>query len=274
MKRIFIAFCLVAGTFALTNCAQKEAYAPVQEEAQEFFAFEVVANLPAETKTYNEGLSTKWSDDDQISVVFTNSEGVSDSTDSPFTHKGSGKFEGKLEREIIYGFFSSFRGGSLTAVYPYDSDGTIPASTVQTGYDSMAHLAGANCPLSGTVTLSWNQSWIDLLRTQKYVIPTITLEHTTSVVEVSVVNNTASAIEVSEVDFLVDGAVKATTVVEGADALAAGETAKVYVVVEPATYVDSQLSFQVNDGTFKKDIKATEVTFTAGLIRQVNFVVE
>ncbi|MBR5836654.1 MAG: hypothetical protein IKY66_10925 [Bacteroidales bacterium] len=273
MKRIFIAFSLVAAAFALTNCAQKESIAPVQEETQEYLSFEVVANLPAETKTYNDGLSTKWSDDDRIKVIFTKSDGESDEADNAFTYAGSGKFVGKLEREIIYGFLSSFAGGSLTAVYPYDADGTVPSSTVQTGYDSMAHLAGANCPLSGTVKVSWSQDWLELIRTQKYTIPELTLEHTVSVVEVSVVNNTASAIEVSEVDFLVDGAVKSTTVVAEAGALAAGETAKVYIVVEPAAYAESQLSFQVND-TFEKVIEATEVTFTAGLIKQVNFVVE
>ena len=65
MKRIFTFGLLVAAAFALTNCAQKESYAPVQEEA----TFEVVANLPVDTKTYNDGMSTKWSDDDQVSVI-------------------------------------------------------------------------------------------------------------------------------------------------------------------------------------------------------------
>ena len=69
-------------------------------------------------------------------------------------------------------------------------------------------------------------------------------------------------------DFLVDGAVKATTVVENAGALAAGETAMVYIVVEPGTY--SNLSFTVND-SFVKTINAAEATFTAGKIKKVNF---
>ena len=66
MKRIFTFGLLVAAAFALTNCAQKESYAPVQEEVAETVTLEIVANLPAETKTYNEGMSTKWSADDQI----------------------------------------------------------------------------------------------------------------------------------------------------------------------------------------------------------------
>lgn len=272
MKKIFIAFALVAASFALTNCAQKDTYAP-ENETVESVSFEVVANLPAETKTYNDGMSTKWSDDDQIHVTFVKSNGESDEADNAFTHQGEGKFVGKLEKEIIYGFLSSFTGGSISATYPYGSDCTVPASTVQAGYDSMAHLAGANCPLTGTVELSWDQEWLSLIMSQKYTIPEITLNHVTSVVEVSVVNNTNAAVTVSEVDFLVDGAVKATTTVQGAGALAAGETAKVYLVVEPATYEGAELSFQVND-TFEKVINVTEATFTAGKIKQVNFVIE
>ena len=135
----------------------------------------------------------------------------------------------------------------------------------------MAHLAGANCPLQGSVPVSWNQSLPDLLLRREYTIPEVELEHITSVIEVAVKNNTAAAVNVNEVDFLVDGAVKATTVVEKAGALAAGETAKVYIVVEPGTY--SNLSFTVND-SFVKTINAAEATFTAGKIKKVNFEVK
>ena len=72
MKRNFIAFgLLVAAAFALTNCAQKEEYAPVQEEATKYVNCEITVNLPAETKTYNEGMSTKWSADDQLGMIVT-----------------------------------------------------------------------------------------------------------------------------------------------------------------------------------------------------------
>lgn len=267
MKRIFTFGLLVAAAFALTNCAQKESYAPVQEDA----TFEVVANLPVDTKTYNDGMSTKWSDGDQISVIFTKTDGTSDKTDNPFEHEGNGKFVGKLEKEIIYGFLKNFKEGTLTVAYPFGSEGVVPASTVQNGYDSMAHLAGANCPLQGSVPVSWSQSLTDLILSRTYTIPEVELEHITSVIEVAVKNNTAAAVNVNEVDFLVDGAVKATTVVENAGALAAGETAKVYIVVEPGTY--SNLSFTVND-SFTKNINAAEATFTAGLIKKVNFEVK
>ena len=286
MKRIFTFGLLVAAAFALTNCAQKESYAPVQEETKKYVDCEVVVKLPAETKTYNEGLSTKWSDDDQLCLVVTyytnvsdvwyrpDYQWVTDPCDNPFVHQGKGKFLGKFEQEIVNGALSDLLGGSFKAVYPYTKDGsyTIPASTVQTGYNSTAHLAGANCPLVGEVTLSLDQSYGDMWSDERpYTLPEITLEHATSVIEVAVVNSTSAAINVNEVDFLVGEEVKATTVVENAGALAAGETALVYIVVEPGTYSD--LSFTVND-TFVKNINAAEATFTAGVIKKVNFEVK
>lgn len=280
MKRIFTFGLLVAAAFALTNCAQKESYAPVQEETTEYVNCEVVVKLPAETKTYNEGMSTKWSDNDEIGLSFYYKQSFpiigevtyDESTDNPFVHAGAGKFVGKLEREIITGALAAVAGGTITANYPFGTDGTVPASTVQKGYDSMAHLAGANCPLKGSVQFSIDQDWSGMGSADRtYILPEVMLEHVTSVIEVAVKNNTATAVNVNEVDFLVGGAVKATTVVENAGALAAGETAMVYVVVEPGTY--SSLSFTVND-SFTKNINAAEATFTAGKIKKVNFVLE
>ena len=285
MKRIFTFGLLVAAAFALTNCAQKESYAPVQEETKKYVDCEVVVKFPAETKTYNNGISTMWSADDQICLIASYYENqssslwpnyvlVTDPCDNPFVHQGKGKFLGKLEQEIVYGALSDWLGGSFKAVYPYTKDGSyvIPASTVQAGYNSTAHLAGANCPLVGEVTLSLDQSYGDMWSDERpYTLPEITLKHATSVIEVAVVNSTSAAINVNEVDFLVGEEVKATTVVENAGVLAAGETALVYIVVEPGTYSD--LSFTVND-TFVKNINAAEATFTAGVIKKVNFEVK
>ena len=278
MKRNFIAFgLLVAAAFALTNCAQKEEYAPVQEEATKYVNCEITVNLPAETKTYNEGMNTKWSADDQLGMIVTYyklfSGWIEDPCDNPFVHQGGGKFVGKLEEEIFRGAFSDWVGGSFVVVYPFGSDGSVPASTVQNGYNSMAHLAGVNCPLKKEISLSWDQSYGEMWSDARpYTLPEVTLDHVTSVIEVAVANNTSAAVNVNEVAFLVDGAVKATTVVEKAGALAAGETAMVYIVVEPGTY--SSLSFTVNGGTFVKKINAAEATFTAGKIKKVNFEVK
>ena len=273
MKRNLINFAMVvAAAFAMASCAQKEADAPVQDETPKYVTFEFVANLPADTKTENDGMNTYWSENDHIKVIYEGKYTGVHEVSVPFTYAGDNKFVGKLEWELAMGFiFGSY--STLKAVYPYETSGAFQPVTVQTGYDSMAHLDGANCPLSGEIEVSWDQdyNW-ELL--ENYRLNDVTLNHLTSVLEVAVVNNTTSAVEVSEVDFLVDGEVKATTVVEGAGVLAAGETAKVYVVVEPETYAGSQISFQVND-TFEKKVTVDgDVTFTAGKIKKVNFSLE
>ena len=261
MKRHFIAFgLLVAAAFAFTNCAQKEAYEPVQEETS---TFEIIAKLPADTKTYNDGISTKWEKNDSLKVTYTYLFGKGE-FEAPFTTSGDGHFKSNVGSllGILQGAFAwSFQ---LTAYYPFKSYSNgqvaIPSSTVQESYGSMAHLAGKNCPLSGSVTIN------DIGQTVE--TPEVILNHLTSVIKVEVVNATASAIEVSEVDFLVDGEVTATTMVENAGSLAAGKTAEVYVVVKPGTY--SNLSFTVND-TYVKNITAEAATFTAGMIKPVKF---
>ena len=271
MNRSFIKFALfVSAAFAMASCTQKESYEPAEAE---YSTLELTASLPVETKTYNDGLSTKWSENDQLSLSVTyfkiiGWDYVTDVADNPFVHAGNGKFVGKLEREIITGVLNAL-SSTYTVTYPYGSQG-IPSSTTQNGYDSKAHLAGPNCPLTGEISLSIKQDYGSMLSDRTYTLPEVKLDHMSSVIEVSVVNNTAAPINVAEVDLLVDGAVKATTVVENGGALAVGQTAMVYVVVEPATYAGSQLSFKVND-SFVKTITAEQVTFTAGKIKRVNF---
>ena len=268
MKRIFTFGLLVAAAFALTNCAQKESYAPVQEDTKSF-NFELVVNLPAETKTINDGVHTKWEENDEILVTFSSKIGIFPySSNAKFTTQGDGKFTGQVSMTTILGdIINGFGYANITATYPSDSKG-VPEFTTQSEYGSMAHLAKANCPLYGELT---NAHLKFIGQDGACVIPELPLEHTTSVIEVAVKNSTAAAINVNEVDFLVGDEVKATTVVEKAGALAAGETAKVYIVVEPGTY--SNLSFTVND-SFVKTINAAEATFTAGKIKKVNFEVK
>ena len=267
MKRIFTFGLLVAAAFALTNCAQKESYAPVQEETQNNIPFELVVKLPAETKTFNDGLHTKWSTPDTIKVSFVSRVPLLPfSSTSTFTsNTGDGIFRGCFGGKVG-DFFAHINLADIQAYYPYNSNG-VPASTEQENYNNMSHLAGKNCPLYGELLKTDLNSTGD----DDCVSEPLRLEHTTSVIEVAVKNTTAEAINVNEVDFLVEGVVKATTVVKNAGALAAGETAKVYIVVEPGTY--SNLSFTVND-SFVKTINAAEATFTAGKIKKVNFEVK
>lgn len=265
MKRIFTFGLLVAAAFALTNCAQKEPYTPVQEEAVETVTFQFEAALPVETKTYNSGMNTMWDSGDNVKLYY--SLGSYTAELGTFTTNGDGIFTGELE---LTNGLQSLLGQVLnfTAVYPAETDGAIPASTVQNGYDSMAHLAGANCPLRGDadVKLAF-ENWTLTPTTGKLL-----LDHTTSVVKVVVTNNSLAPIVVENVSMRVGSDVKGTTVVENGTELAVGQSATVYIVVEPGTIdpADGELVFAVNDAV-QEIVLENAVTLEAGKINTMKF---
>lgn len=279
MKRIFTLGLLIAAAFALTNCAQKESYAPVQEELGETVPFTVVADLTAETKTYNNGLNTMWSEGDQIKLSYTFDflgQTYAGDFDAPFTTvEGDGIFTG----EIGYGDFAGSIGNALgalkiSAVYPYTEDGSIviPATTVQEGYNSTAHLAGANCPLYGDVVI---ETTLEDFFKGELSTPRLLLNHATSVVKVAVTNASKEPIVIESVTFGVDADVKARTVVNKGTALEVGATADVYLVVEPFTVNpgEGNFKFWVND-TPQEIVVKNPVTLEAGKINNMKFTYE
>lgn len=274
MKRSFITFgLLVAAAFALTNCAEKESIAPVQKETVETVPFQVTANF-AETKTVNDGLSTKWEKGDQINLSYSfevAGQTFAGEFNAPFTTENAdGVFTGNVELDDALTTIIALAGKlEMKAVYPYGSDGVLPKSTVQKGYNNTAHLAGPAIPLVGSVTVE--TSFADLLK-GKLTTPEILLNHVASVVEVEVTNNSKEPIVINRVSFGVGSDVKATTEVENGESLAVGEKATVYVVVEPATInpEDGNIKFWVNDTP--QEIKVVEpVTLNAGKIRKMHF---
>lgn len=272
MKRSFITFgLLVAAAFALTNCAQKESYAPVQEESGKIVDLQFVAELPAETKTVNQGLKTLWEAGDQVKLSYVG-QTIAGDIDTPFTTvNGDGLFTGKVDLGVIAGVLTK-----VTAVYPYTEEGgiVIPKSTEQNGYDSMAHLSGANCPLYGEVDLNLDLRDPELWK-GTVSIPGVKLQHATAVVQVNVKNTSKSPIVIKQVGFRVGSDMKGTTdVITDDESLAIGQIAKIYIVTEPSTVAAGEkLVFWVND-TAKEIAVEKDITFTAGEIKQLNFAYE
>lgn len=278
MKRGFIAFgLLVAAAFGLTNCAQKESFAPEQQDVVSA-PFQLAAEFAADTKTYNDDMSTRWSEGDQIKLSYTFDAGFlgtyTGEIDTPFTTEaadgiftGDLKFTGKLASLLQYTGRMQFN-----AVYPYTEDGNVavPVSTVQNGLNSKAHLAEANCPLYGDVQF---ETSIRELLNGEVATPKLVLNHAASIVEVSVTNATEDPLVITDVTFGIASTVKASTIVAGGEVLENGETASVYLVVEPFTVNpgEGNLRFWVNGA--KKDIVVEEpVTLNAGKIKRMNFV--
>ena len=286
MKRIVLKVgMLVAAAFALTNCAQKEAYAPVQKEIAESIPFTVIADVDADTKTVNDGNGTNWEAGDQIKLyytwnytdVFGNPQIAKGHFPQAFTTEdGDGIFVGKISADdALLSFAGNFGLLDITAVYPYtdqvNEDGTpvipeVPAQTVQKGYNSTAHLAGANCPLVGNV-----ESAIDI-ENLSLVTPKIKLKHISSVIRVKVTNASEAPIVIEKVNFAVGTDMRGSTVVENPTELPVGETADVYVVIEACTVnpEEGNLRFWVNN-TPQEIVVENPITFKPNAVKTMNF---
>ena len=66
MKKILFSLGVMLSAFALTNCTQ-EIENPAQQPESAGHPFEIVASM-ADTKTVNDGMSTKWAEGDQVNL--------------------------------------------------------------------------------------------------------------------------------------------------------------------------------------------------------------
>lgn len=285
---------MLSAALTLTNCTAEMdqlAEAPSAEGT-----FEIIANT-ADTRTVNDGMSTKWEAGDTINVFHA----VAGSED----YVNDGEFE-IAEADLENGRFTGNLSGTLEAdgtydwyaFFPYTRQKTSPADAQtgyayighskglnQTGYDNMSALRRTVCPLYGVAKAVAGDD-----------VPGITMQHLSSVIAVEVTNGTNAPLTVTSVSFTApepivgsfyiafadgepvytpsgDNYVKSTAVVnvkEGT-ALAKGETATVYIAVKPFTAVeDDDLILTVNG--YEKYLTMTkDVTFHAGKIKTLTF---
>lgn len=288
MKKIISWGVMLAAAFTLTNCA-KEIDAPVQEPESVGYPFEIIAST-VDTKTVNDGMSTKWVAEDQINVFHALGESTSYVNDGAFTVSDveagifTGTINAELDVEEEYDWY---------VLYPYSSYIETPGAKTdgytfigystglnQSGYDSMASLKGSVCPLYGVL---------------KYggVKPVIEMQHLSSIVAIKVTNNTDEPLAITTASFTatedivgsyfiditktpVEYTAKtanatATVNVSGGTDLANGEFAILYAAIKPFTAAAGQkLTLSVNG--YSKEIELTkDVTFTAGKIKTLNF---
>ena len=291
MKKIFSWGLMLAATFTLTNCA-KEMDAPVQESETSGYPFEIVAST-VDTKTVNDGMSTKWADGDQINVFHALGDDTEYVNDGAFTVSDieEGVFTGtiseQLDAEEEYDWF---------VMYPYSDKITTPGAKTtgytyigyssglnQTGYNSMASLKGSVCPLYGVL---------------KYggVSPKLTMKHLSSVVAINITNVTDEPLTITSASFTAPDDIvgsyfiditgesvvytpssadyvnkTAIVNVSGGTALANGESAILYAAIKPFTAAaGKKLTLSVNG--YSKEITLTkDVAFTAGKIKTMNF---
>lgn len=296
MKRISFVFgAAMAAIFALTSC-NKEISNP-DEIIKDGIPFEISA-ASADTKTSIEGVTTSWVADDAINLYHAEAGSTTYTNDGSFSiaeeDLESKKFKGKLADALVEGNYDWY------AFYPYSSYNKTPAgssqddfgfttiggtSQTQTGNNSTAHLCGKVCPLYGVAKSVASSA-----------TPGITMNHLTSIIEVNVTNNSGKDLTVSSVSFTGTEDIvgtyyinftqtpvvytsrgetyvsnTASLSVTGGEAIAVGASAKFYIAIKPFTATSGNtLTVSVNG--YEKVINLTkDVTFTAGLIKTINF---
>ena len=116
-------------------------------EVQEVVTTTYTINAPCEsTKTVNDGMSTEWAAGDAMTVFYPNAGSLASAR---FDYSGSDTFSGRISIPD--------NEGEWIAVYPYDAALnsaqkaaiSLPATLIQSGNNSTAHLAGEGFPLVG-----------------------------------------------------------------------------------------------------------------------------
>lgn len=294
MRKSFVyAAGLMCLALSITDC-QKELVdqtTPASEPNFELFA------QPVTTKTSNDGLDTRWVAKDAINVFHAEAGSTAYDSDGRFTVKDieTGRFDGTVSKSL-----SADKSYDWYAFYPYSSYNKTPAgiskdtfgyttiggtSQTQTDNGSRAHLAGESCPLYGIASNVASDK-----------VPSISMNHLTSVIKVSVTNNSGEDLTVSSVSFTgtedivgtyyINFAASpvaykssgnayvsstASLTVSNGEALANGSSADFYIALKPFTAkTGSTLKLAVN-GYEKTLTLKNDITFTAGHIKPLNF---
>lgn len=292
MRKSFVyAAGLMCLALSITDCQKEELVdqtTPASEPNFELFA------RPVTTKTANNDLGTKWVANDDINVFHAEAGSAEYVSDGKFTVKDieTGRFDGKVSTSL-----SADKSYDWYAFYPYTSQISTPGdrevgwvtvggtSQTQTGNGSRAHLAGESCPLYGIASNVASDK-----------VPSISMNHLTSVIKVSVTNNSGEDLTVSSVSFtgtedivgtyFINFAASpvsykssgnayvsstASLTVSNGEALANGSSADFYIALKPFTAkTGSTLKLAVN-GYEKTLTLKNDITFTAGHIKKLKF---
>ena len=290
-KTIFTLGLMLAAALSLTSCSKNEEVNFTPELKP---SFELFANL--ESRTTNDGMSTKWAAGDAINVfhaVATSDDYKSDGSFS--TADASGLFKGNISEELTAEAYDWY------AFYPYSSYVKTPASTssgympigcksnevqTQNGNNSTAHIAGPNYPLVGVVK--------GVAASEK---PAITMSHVSSLVEFNVTNNCGDGVVVETIELTAGEDIvgtyyinfagedlvctssganfvsnKAKLTVGNGEAIDEGGSAKFYMGIKPFTAKntdDLTITITTNQGVYSLS-KKFATTFHPGKIKTIN----
>ena len=291
MKKSFISLGLIiVSAVALTNCTKEiDQHIPDNESG---IPFELVVST-INTKTSTDGINTEWEDDDALNVFHAEKGSATYVDDGKFTLTTGDSFSGTLASDLTSEEYDWY------VFYPYSNFNKSPAganddnfarqvlgyyansSQIQEGNSNKSHLAGLSFPMYGKATVAKDDA------------VSVSMNHLMSVIEVVVVNNTATPLTVQEVQFVAtedvvgqyyinfvgnevvytprEGNVSSTaklTVNDGTP-IESTQSAKFYIGVKPFTAENgSELTISVNG--YSKTIEMTkDVVFKPGNIKTV-----
>lgn len=281
---------LAALPLVLTHCASiQETEAPRTPAAGG--NFEVYA-LQADTKTVNDGMSTRWVSGDTFSLFHAAAGKNNYVADGAFTVDDP-------ETGHAKGSVSSLGDGSYDwfMAYPHSADAASPVAVpvtigaaagtaqVQAGADNRTHLAGPAVPLAGKAAAVPAAS-----------TPTLSVAPAVTALAVTVTNPGAADVKVTEVKFkapeaivgaftmditgetpvftAVDASEEAVLSVSGGARLKPGESAEFYLVVKPfSAGAGSRLVLTVN-GQERALTLSRPVSFNAGSIKSLTMTLD
>ena len=293
MKKIFKTLgVMLAATLSLTNCTEELKNAPVEEQDR---SYSIYAEQ-VETRTINDGLSTKWAKGDSVNVFYADAGYLNYSENSKFVLADAET--GLFETDYLKGNLSAVNDWFV--LYPYNEHIYTPANTssgylpvgakaadvqIQIYKDNMKHIAGENYPMWGTA-----------LAVPYEEAPHVVMSHLSSLLEINVTNSTEESIAVNSVTFMAPEDITGTYYIDitgdepyytssganyvsgvarlavgGADQIAPGESGKFYLAIKPFTaQANTELILDVN-GQTKYIYLDNDVTFSAGKIKTLNF---
>ena len=291
MKKALIFAGLAAATLSFVGC-NKEADVAVKGTP-----FEIVLNT-VDTRTVNDGMNTKWKENDALSVFYAPAGGEEWSANTKFTvtdtESGLAKGEVSLTAEsndwyLFYPYTAqipnpkSLNADGTHGGYVYIGSGSN-SSQKQAGLNSTAHLAGGDLPMFGV------QKNVAASET-----PSVPMKHLTTVARVNVTNATTEAVTITAVSFTAPENVVGTYYIDfsgtepvitdsddthvgktarlevkDAEALAPGATASFYIAMKPfSAPAGSTLKVQVYAGA---EVSESELTLTNAVDFQANHI--
>lgn len=290
MKKLLLFAGLAAATLSFVGCNKQEVEVP---ENNDKFAIRLVT---PETKTVNDGMSTKWADEDSLSVFYAKAGSTSYSENNRFQISSPDSGVANADITLSSGSYDWY------AFYPYNKYFTSPAnnndnpartyiggrsdkSQTQAGYDSKDHIAGTAVPMYGIVKGVSSTSY-----------PVIQMKHIAAVAEIVVTNNSGKAVKITDVELSAPDGVDivgqynisfdgepvftkykdyqsntAKLTVEGAKSLSNGASAKFYLVVKPFEAKTLTVKVTTEDGSDVKTANlSSTASFQAGHIKTLN----